>query len=100
MRKIWKMKLLDLIDAWKLDLAHGLGFTTTGVMITLEHYAAAIGLFLSTCIGVYFAVRKHLLDEKLAKELHEEKLREMRERHNQELRQDEEEFRQTGKNNR
>lgn len=99
MRKIGKMKLLDIIDNWKLDIATVLGSATSGLMYTLEHYGAAIGILLPTLISAVFAIRKHLLDEKLANELHKEKLKEMRERHDQEMRQDEEEFRQTGKNN-
>lgn len=94
------MKVLSFIDNWKLDIATVLGSATSGIMYTLEEYGVALGILLPTLISAVFAVRKHLLDEKLAKELHIEKLKEMRERHEQELRQDEEEFQKTGKNNR
>lgn len=93
------MKLLDFIDNWKLDIATVLGSATSGIMYTLENYGIALGVLLPTLISAIFAIRKHLLDEKLAKELHSEKLKEMRERHDQEMQQDREEFQNTGKNN-
>lgn len=94
------MRVFDFIDNWKLDIATILGSATSGVMYTLEHYGAALGILLPTIISAFFAVRKHLMDERLSKELHEEKLKEMRERHNQEMQQDRDEFEKTGKNNR
>ena len=85
-------------SAWKFDVMMFLGGAASTIMYALENYGGMFIFLITTLITTIFAIRKHVLEEKYMREEHEQRLRNVEKRHEQEMEQDRQEFKEIGKN--